>query len=521
MASFFPQTFRDIDVIRLNNITVFNANNTLPSTGTVLTVSSGKAYMLSLTTALEAIGISSLSTQLSTLSNVASNWSYYPALSTVNMNLNNMSNFNKLQGQYCTASGEESFAIGNAAVASGDISFAFGGGQATNINSVAFFGTASGESSVSLGGNASGFAAISFSGTASGPRAFSLGNSTVASGANSFAEGDGSRAEGISSHAEGIECTASGAASHAEGSGTRSSANQSHTEGYLTYVASLASYGHAEGQFTQVQGEAGHAEGFSTIAGSALGSNAHAEGYWTIATGANSHSQGIRTEANAEASFAAGVSSIASNYADTVIGYGGHSRLPINFVLGGGPVQNTVPENVYGGAQFTMFNISAQCPAVIGGSYEQFPLQYPTSTVATESNIPFVSLADTNTVAIQYTVKLTGYQQPTDNNIAGDGISYSEYTFLTYIDSIGTPTILCSDGTVISGPSSDNILPSDKLIFKFGNGISGLDPNPTQLLADIIVADTNILVLKVNTGSLTKANWIANVQRSEIAQPYY
>ena len=79
MASFFPQTFRDISVIQLNNITIVDPSSGTPSTGTVLTVSSGKAYTLPITFAINSIP--SLSTAIGA---GASNWALYPANSTIN-----------------------------------------------------------------------------------------------------------------------------------------------------------------------------------------------------------------------------------------------------------------------------------------------------------------------------------------------------------------------------------------------------------------------------------------------------
>ncbi len=454
-------------MIRLNNITVFNANNTLPSTGTVLTVSSGKAYMLSLTTALEAIGISSLSTQLSGGGGNVANWANYAATSTVNMATNGIQGLNFVSFNSCTA------------------------------NSGAF---------------ASGISTI-----ASGLYSHAEGEDTTANATSSHAEGGGTTASGPLGHAEGGGTTASGYGSHAEGSGTVASGNSSHAEGGGTRAST--DYSHAEGSSTTASGFSSHAEGSGTTAS---GNSSHAEGRFCIAQGAYAHAQGWNSQANNEiACFAAGVSSIASNFADTVIGYGGRSRLPTNFVFGGGPVLSN-GFAVFGGLQHTTFNMTTSNTASLDNTYQSSPLVYYTNIFgSTDSNIPFVTLGGSHPVAFQYTVKLTGYQQLiSGTTLTGTGIFYGEYTFLTYIDSLTRPTICLCNATATNGPTTNLDVLSDKQINRFSGGLNLLDSKPTQLLADIYTDVTNRLVLKVNTASMSKANWIAHVERSEIALPY-
>ncbi len=72
--SSFPRKYNEIDVIRLNNITIRDNLNKVPSTGTVLTVSSGRAYMLGAKFALDYTpGLSDLAGQISTISTVCGN----------------------------------------------------------------------------------------------------------------------------------------------------------------------------------------------------------------------------------------------------------------------------------------------------------------------------------------------------------------------------------------------------------------------------------------------------------------
>ncbi len=72
--SSFPRKYNEIDVIRLNNITIRDNLNKVPSTGTVLTVSSGRAYVLGAKFALDYTpGLSDLAGQISTISTVCGN----------------------------------------------------------------------------------------------------------------------------------------------------------------------------------------------------------------------------------------------------------------------------------------------------------------------------------------------------------------------------------------------------------------------------------------------------------------
>lgn len=85
--SAFPRRYTEIDTIRLNNITIRAADNSIPPDGYILTASTGRAHMLSPTFALDTIpGLSDLSGEFSTISTIVgtgggvSNWANYPLL---------------------------------------------------------------------------------------------------------------------------------------------------------------------------------------------------------------------------------------------------------------------------------------------------------------------------------------------------------------------------------------------------------------------------------------------------------
>ena len=97
-----PVKSQDPTSISLLGINIRNPNNTVPSTGMVLTVSSGRAYMLPVTFALDTISslsnlsgqivaltsnLSSLSSYVANLSSGSGNveeWALYPAICTIN-----------------------------------------------------------------------------------------------------------------------------------------------------------------------------------------------------------------------------------------------------------------------------------------------------------------------------------------------------------------------------------------------------------------------------------------------------
>ena len=144
------------------------------------------------------------------------------------------------------------------------------------------------------------------------------GNFTLAYGNYDHSEGDHSVAYSSASHAEGYYSVANSDYSHAEGSSTATGVG-SHSEG--TGLANGAR-SHAEGNLSQTANSDAHAEGFHTVAlggsshsegnaSSANADNAHAEGNTTSANGFNSHSEGILSTAGGNNSHAEGNTTIA------------------------------------------------------------------------------------------------------------------------------------------------------------------------------------------------------------------
>ena len=114
--------------------------------------------------------------------------------------------------------------------------------------------------------------------TASGVCSHAEGQSTTASGKYSHAEGFLTTASGDGSHAEGNATTASGVCSHAEGNCTTASGKSSHAEGYGVTASGIGA--HAEGYKTTASGKRAHAEGNQTVANSAY---QHVQGKYNIA----------------------------------------------------------------------------------------------------------------------------------------------------------------------------------------------------------------------------------------------
>jgi hypothetical protein len=98
-----PVKSQDPTSVSLLGINIRNPDNTVPSTGFVLTVSSGAAYMLPVTAALDSISsLSNLSGQLFALTSNLSSLSSYVAmltpggdLSTIGSNLSTLNYWRK------------------------------------------------------------------------------------------------------------------------------------------------------------------------------------------------------------------------------------------------------------------------------------------------------------------------------------------------------------------------------------------------------------------------------------------
>ena len=120
--------------------------------------------------------------------------------------------------------------------------------------------------------------AVGLGTTASGDHSFAQGEAAGASGIGSHAEGVFTSASGHYSHAEGYQTIALGVGSHAEGTASIASGDFSHAEGELTLasgsfthaegLSTIASgiYSHAEGQSTIALGTGSHAQGLGTSA---------------------------------------------------------------------------------------------------------------------------------------------------------------------------------------------------------------------------------------------------------------
>ncbi len=141
------------------------------------------------------------------------------------------------------------------------------------------------------------------------------GYNIVASGRYSHAEGGDTSALANFSHAEGNRTTASGMYSHAEGRETTASNKSSHAEGNYTTASGI--YSHAEGDNTMASGNRSHAEGNYTTASN---SYSHAEGSRALASGTAAHAEGHSTVANGVYSHAQNNYTIATEFAQTVIG---------------------------------------------------------------------------------------------------------------------------------------------------------------------------------------------------------
>ena len=218
------------------------------------------------------------------------------------------------RGQYSTALGGKSAAIGKRSVAEGTTTIAKGN-----------YSHAEGDNSVTLGvdSHAEGYA------TVTGPDAqagHAEGINTQALGKASHAEGQDTIAYGQDSHAEGSNTAtvlkneqgnviSIGEAAHAEGGYTKAAGKYSHTEGYMSQASAEAAHAegknttaseigaHSEGNATEASGQYAHAEGNDTHA---TESHAHAEGKSTTAKGTNAHAEGDTTTAEGVSSHAGG-----------------------------------------------------------------------------------------------------------------------------------------------------------------------------------------------------------------------
>ena len=125
-------------------------------------------------------------------------------------------------------------------------------------------------------------------------------------GSAQHSEGYGTKAEGAFSHAEGKDTTALGNHSHTEGRNTKAGYS-AHAEGYGSVAKGR--YSHAEGMETEAIGDHTHAEGRVS---KAIGEYSHSEGNNTTAIGDVSHSEGYKTTASAARTHAEGEETTAS-----------------------------------------------------------------------------------------------------------------------------------------------------------------------------------------------------------------
>jgi hypothetical protein len=283
------------------------------------------------------------------------------------------------EGYITVASGYASHAEGCGTIASGCESHAEGRGTIASGNygshAEGFATTASGDGSHAEG----------ISTTSCAEASHAEGRETTASGYASHAESLMTNAFGCASHAEGVLTTASGYASHSEGFQSTASGDHSHAEGlnnatgkrvfYSTYTKNtrvftfspttsadfnyvtpgmlISGFNHTTpqlyfnfivqarntttGSITAVSdpigvdkssnagylytnsGSNAHAEGYFTVA-SCIAS--HAEGVCTIASGGASHAEGADTKAFGESSHAEGSGTTASGYASHAEGLG-------------------------------------------------------------------------------------------------------------------------------------------------------------------------------------------------------
>ena len=128
---------------------------------------------------------------------------------------------------------------------------------------------------------------------ATGNYSHAEGNQTISSGENSHSEGYKTTAQGVVSHAEGSGSIGIGVGSHAEGSNTIANGIFSHAEGESSIAFDIAS--HAEGSNTNAKGRYSHAEGDLS---QAEGERSHAEGYSTITTNNAEHAEGRLNKSN-------------------------------------------------------------------------------------------------------------------------------------------------------------------------------------------------------------------------------
>jgi hypothetical protein len=218
------------------------------------------------------------------------------------------------KGTSCTASGDNSFAIGSGTTASGESSHAegdstTGGGKYSHAEGQGTFaqGIATHAEGLDTHANSNAAHAEGYQTEATGAYSHTEGRATSATTYEAHAEGSGTTASAEAAHAEGVSTIASGTAAHAEGTGTTASGNYSHAKGQSTIASGQSS--HAEGRQTSALTEATHAEGSTTLAN---GKYSHAEGSGTYTEGQASHAEGINTSAMTNYSHAEGVKSLAA-----------------------------------------------------------------------------------------------------------------------------------------------------------------------------------------------------------------
>jgi hypothetical protein len=482
-----PVKSHDPTSISLLGINIRNPNNTIPSTGSILTVSSGAAYMLPITTALDSISslsnlsgqifalnsnLSSLSSYVATLSTGggggdSSNWAAYPAICTINAAGYALSSIDSIYGDGNIIIGPSSFAIGSNAVAIG-------------------YST---------------IAVCSFS--------FALGNKTYAFNDATFAVGEETKALSTCAFAQGYFTTASGICSHAEGSGTLASGFASHSEG--TDNIASGNQSHVEGANTIASGSNAHAEGHLTTAS---GINSHAEGTDNIASGDSSHAGGEKCTASGFASFAHGYCNATNNFTATSLGCYAAANT-VNALTLASSAHNYAPRgNIPGTSQSLFLTLSGQ--GIVSNTETQL-LYMNNSNTATpwiRININSDGLTYTDYFCHTVTVDLTGSENTPvlSGGTSGNGLFFGTYRFYVYWDTSASPVAYIADRSGSKATSGGNVtLTASDATNMLSNG------NAAVTVRAYMTSNANFAEYSITAQSTGwPLNWLAQVRVGEL-----
>jgi hypothetical protein len=479
----FPRTYRDIDTIRLNNINILNDNNSVPCTGTVLTVSSGRAVMFPITYALDTIpGLSDLSGNLSSVSTVASR-----AFSTV------VYLSSQLNGLSTTLAGISSYVLQQSTLLGGNII------STQTLSTYAVNLSTSVGQRFDAGGGGGGGAPSNWATYPATSNINMQGYSIQNTLATSFI--DGTTISSFSNVQNGIGILVGGG---------NILTTSSFAIGSTNYIAASNSL----------------AIGLNN---SSIGAYSLVGGQGSLTSNTGTLAWGLSNSATSNYAVAlGGAFNSTSSICSVSMGQYARSRIPNTLTVAGmaSPVASILQP---GSAQTSIFTMACTTAGTTSNTFKYFNSTNNTSNDFIQ--LGRQGIATSNFVGQQVRMDITGYQT-SNANTANNGIWFGSYYYMVYADATTSLNLCVCDiaaGVVQrSGTGSSNLtllpLQMGSLAGYASQPINFLNGTPSVIVRINMPAQSPSrnysyrVVVSGTTASTSNTNWVARMDITEIMQ---